>query len=232
MGLSNGDLKDLLEPVFEIDNFKSKMGDDEDIVVVSFSLGEQNAANDLVDFIEKGYDFVLDADATVSELDNSTYKVFVELERNRSVNDNIMEMLYGIGKLSATESFKFRYHKNFRSQDATLDNLQEMVPIDARTYSLTVMENAENFFAPVAGKISFIGENLIIKKSYADPIAFKIKDFGETISVLENINEKINVNDYAEILFLTKYLGDYNITKYGSNTLTLENKGHMLVVQR
>ena len=62
MGLQQGDLIDLVLPVFEVDSFKSKMGDDEDIVVVSFSLKEQNAANDLVDFIEKSYNFVLDAD--------------------------------------------------------------------------------------------------------------------------------------------------------------------------
>ena len=62
MGLRNGDLKDLLNPVFEIDNFKSKMGDDEDVVVVSFSVSEAAAAKDLVEFIEKSHDFVLDAD--------------------------------------------------------------------------------------------------------------------------------------------------------------------------
>ena len=232
MGLRNGDLQDLLQPVFEIDNFKSKMGDDEDIVVVSFSLSEQNAANDLVDFIEKSYDFVLDADSTVSELDNGVYKVFVEMERNRAVNENIMNMLYGVGKLSNIESFKFRYYKNFRSHDANLNNLQEMVPIDARTYSLTVMENAEEFFASVPGKLTFIGENLIIKKTYADPLGFYIKDFGISEQVQQRIAEKINVNDYAEILFLTKYLGDYNVTKYGDKTLTLENNGHTLVVER
>ena len=230
MGLRNGDLRDLLNPVFEIDNFKSKMGDDEDVVVVSFSVSEAAAAKDLVEFIEKSYDFDLDADSTVSELDNGTYKVFVEMERNTSVNENIVSMLYGIGELSATESFKFRYYKNFSSYDATIDNLQEIVPIDARTYSLTVMENAETFFSSLAGQVDFIGENIIIKKVYADPIAFTIKDFNKTEDV--QINEKINIEAYPEILFLTKYLGDYNVTKYGDKTLTLENNGHTLVVER
>jgi hypothetical protein len=50
--------------------------------------------------------------------------------------------------------------------------------------------------------------------------------------MLENIKEKINVNDYAEILFLTKYVGDYNITKFGKRTLTFENKDKILVVER
>ena len=75
-------------------------------------------------------------------------------------------------------------------------------------------------------------EDLIIKKAYADPVGFKIKNFGDSNTVLESIQDKINMNDYAEILFLTKYIGDYNITKFGNKTLTLENRGHMLVVER
>ena len=35
----------------------------------------------------------------------------------------------------------------------------------------------------------------------------------------------------AEIIFLTKYIGDYNITKYG-NKLTFENNEQTLVLER
>ena len=70
-----------------------------------------------------------------------------------------------------------------------------------------------------------------IKKVFADPVAFKVKDFGPTLQINETL-EKINVNDYAEIIFLTKYIGDYNVTKFGNKTLTFENKGYTLVVER
>ena len=40
------------------------------------------------------------------------------------------------------------------------------------------------------------------------------------------------MNDYSEILFLTKYIGDYNVMKYGTKTLTFENEGYTLVVER
>ena len=39
------------------------------------------------------------------------------------------------------------------------------------------------------------------------------------------------MESYPEILFLTKYLGDYNISKYGDK-LVLENQGKALVVKR
>ena len=78
MGLRLGDLKDNVDHIFEIDSFKSKMGTDADIVTLSFSVKEKHAADDLMNFIEKGYPFVLDADATAGEQSDGSYKVFVE----------------------------------------------------------------------------------------------------------------------------------------------------------
>lgn len=237
MGLREGDLHDLVKPVFEVDSYKSKMGDDADICVVSFSVIEHQAAKDLVDFIEKGYNFVLDADATPGEIDNGMYKVFVEMERDRKVNDNIMELLDGVGKLSRIDEFKFRYYKSFRSRAANIGNLQEMVPIDPRSYDLVVQEsridNFKDFFTnSFVDKIEMFENNLLIKKIYADPIVFNVKDFDETNNINTRLDEKINMDGYAEIMFLTKYLGDYNITKFGKNTFTLENKGYTLVLER
>lgn len=237
MGLREGDLHDLVKSVFEVDSYKSKMGDDADIVVVSFSVMEQQAAKDLVDFIEKGYNFVLDADATPGEIDEGMYKVFVEMERNRKVNDNIVELLDGVGKLSAIDEFKFRYYKSFRSRDANINNLQEMIPIDPSSYDLVVQEgridNFKDFFTnSYLDKIEMYENTLLVKKIYADPIVLHVKDFNDTNQINEGLEEKINVDGYAEIMFLTKYLGDYNITKFGKNTFTLENKGYTLVVER
>lgn len=237
MGLRSGDLKDLVKNVFEVDSFKSKMGEDEDIVVVSFTVKENQAAKDLVDFIEKGYSFVLDADATPGEIDNGIYKVFVEMERNKKVQNNILELLDGVGKLANLNEFRFRYHKNFKSYQATSDNLQEMIPTDIGAYFEVVaegrMDNYKDFFnKSYFDTIEIFENNLLIKKAYADPIGLKIKDFGPTLEINESLKEKININDYAEILFLTKYLGDYNVMKFGENTITLENEGHTLVVER
>ena len=93
MGLRQGDLKDMIYRIFEIDSFASKMGEDKDIVTLSFSIKEKEAATDLMNFIEKGYDFVLDADVTPGEQSDGTYKVFVELERARKIYDQIDEII-------------------------------------------------------------------------------------------------------------------------------------------
>jgi hypothetical protein len=238
MSLKSGDLKDLIYGVFEIDSYQSKMGSDSDIVVLSFTVSEKAPAEDLVEFIEKGYSFVLDADVSSGEQDDGMYMVFVEIERDANVPDQILELMDGISKLSDKNNYRFRYYKSFKSVPLTKETLESTIPLDTDSYNKIVnesnMNNFKNFFNRSYLESIDLEPNdeLIIKKAYADPIGFKIKDFGSSTKINESISEKINVNDFAEILFLTKYIGDYNVTKYGKNTLTFENKGYTLVLER
>jgi len=236
MALRQGDLRDLVYHIMEIDSFKSKMGSDEDIVTLSFSTKTRESAKDLESFLEKGYTFVLDADATSGETRDGTYKVFVEIERSKNVSEQIMELATGIKNICNMENLKFRYYKNWRSKDLNQENLEEMIPMTSEDYGVKVnesnMDNYKNFFnRSFVEDISMLDETIVIKKAYADPIAFKFVDFGPTQETLDSITESFNANDFAEIIFLSKYIGDYNITKYG-NKLTFENNGNTLVLER
>jgi len=236
MALRQGDLRDLVYHIMEIDSFKSKMGSDEDIVTLSFSTKTRESAKDLESFLEKGYTFVLDADATSGETRDGTYKVFVEIERSKNVSEQIMELATGIKNICNMENLKFRYYKNWRSKDLNQENLEEMIPMTSEDYGVKVnesnMDNYKNFFnRSFVEDISMLDETIVIKKAYADPIAFKFVDFGPTQETLDSITESFNANDFAEIIFLSKYIGDYNITKYGSK-LTFENNGNTLVLER
>lgn len=237
MGLRSGDLKDMVDHIFEIDSFKSKMGEDKDIVTVSFSVRDGNAAEDLKNFVEKGYSFVLDADNTPGEQADGTYKVFVELERNRHVYDEILEMADGIGKLANIDKFKFRYYKDFRSRPLDTETLENYMPSDPDTYDQKVNEsnlsNYKNFFnRSYVDSVDMFDDVIRIKKKYADPVHFQFQDFGDVVTIKENIDGKFDLMEsYPEILFFTKYLGDYNISKYG-DSLVFENEGKALVVKR
>ena len=237
MGLRANDLHDLVKPVFEVDSFQSKMGSDEEIVVVSFSVMDEQASKDLVDFIEKGYGFVLDADHSPGEIENGAYKVFVEIERNKHSSENIFEILDGVKKLSGVNDYKFRYYKNFRSHDASLENLQEMIPDDPKNYGIKMEEsslnNYKNFFNRSFLDEVDLNENcLTIKKKYADTLTFEFVDFDDILKIVENIEGRFDLMEsYSEILFLTKYIGDYNISKYGDK-LVFENEGKALVLKR
>ena len=80
-GFEVGDLKLILEPKIHIDEFAAKAGKDDEIIVFSFLIHDRQAAMDIVDFFEKGYDFILDADISTSEIRPGSYLVFVEILR-------------------------------------------------------------------------------------------------------------------------------------------------------
>ena len=236
MGLIAGDLNDLVLPVFEIDSFKSKMGDDKDIVVCSFSCMSEAPAKDLMNFFEKGYPYVLDADVTSGEQTDGTYKVFVEIERHKDVPTQVLEMLDGVGKLANIDKFKFRYYKSFKSQDAQMENISATVPLDKSAYEIKVnennMDNYKNFFNKSYLDSIDLKENKIkFSKIWADTLTYNVVEFGKSSDIETTITEKYDVNSFAEIIFLTKYIGDYNISKYGDNLL-IENNGYTVVLKK
>ncbi len=135
-GLEQNDLARLIHPELHIDEYKSKMGKDEDIVVLSFKVNGREPAEDLVNFIEKGYDWVLDADVSAGELDDGDFLVFVECDREPAVAENIMDMMKDI--LNLTSQVMGEWSVQIRSRpeklDLTADNIKNNVPLSTGSY--------------------------------------------------------------------------------------------------
>ena len=135
-GLEAGDLKRLIHPELHVDEFKSKLGDDQDVVVVSFKVDSKEPANDLVAFVEKGYDWVLDADVSSGEMEDGSYIVFVELDRNEKVADNILELINDITNLTEQqiEDWRVRYYKSHKETQLSLEALHDLIPDSPEAY--------------------------------------------------------------------------------------------------
>ena len=135
-GLEKNDLARLVYPELHIDEFKSKMGEDADIIVLSFAVDGKEPATDLMNFIERGYDWALDADISSGELDSGEYLVFVELERSPKAAKEIYELLENILNLTGQKfsDWTFQYRKNIRKFDISVDNLIQHVPMTADDY--------------------------------------------------------------------------------------------------
>jgi len=236
--LRAGDLRDLVKKVFEIDSYKSKIGKDEDVVVLSFTVNQEDPAKDLENFFEMGYSFILDADVSPGETDDGTYKVYVELERSRHAPEQIFELIEGVEKLTGLDGLRFRYFKSFKSQEATIENLETAVPTDKETYDVAternVLENFTNFFSnSYVDEIQLLDESITFKRVYSGPVSFNILTSGPKQEVYESIKGPIVLEgkDMAEVMFLTKVIGNYNITKIGS-TFIFENSGWAVALKR
>jgi hypothetical protein len=137
MGLEAGNLKRLVHPELHIDEFKSKLGDDRDICVVSFKVSGKEPAQDLVNFVEKGYNWVVDADVSSGEMEDGDYIVFVEVERTTDIPENIIAMLEDIIRLTEQElsDWRIRYRSSTKDHSATTEEISAMMPLTPEDYA-------------------------------------------------------------------------------------------------
>lgn len=236
--LKSNDLRGFVKKVFEIDAFRSKIGDDENIVVVSFTVDHEDPAKDLENFIEMGYDFVMDADTSPGELDDGTYRVYVELERTRHVAKQIREILDGIEKLCGEPDMRFRYFKSFKSKEATEENLAASIPMDGESYNIATernkLDNFSSFFSnSYVDDLEVQNESISFKRTYGDKVTFNIIESGPKQEVYAALKGPIMLEGsaMAESLYLTKYIGNYNITKIGG-VFVFENNGWAVALER
>lgn len=232
-GLKTKDLIDRINPVFEVDAYKSKMGEDQDIVVLSFEVTGHQAALDLVDFVEKGYSFVLDADTSNGEDAGGNYKVFVEIQRGRKISEEINEIMYGISELAGHTDWRFRYYKDYRSQPITEIGIIPSTPEDYQKKMEGIFENEMRFFFRKTPLDYMVVENDIItfKRTFANPVKMRMIEHGTRTDILNNLAGTIRVDESAmsESMWLTKYFGNYNITKYGDH-FVFENENTAFVL--
>lgn len=231
------DLKFLIKKVFEIDAYKSKIGNDRDVIVLSFTVDHEDPAKDLENFAEMGYDFVLDADVSPGETEDGSYKVFIELERNRHAPQQILELLDGIEKLSGMDDMKFRYFKSFKSKNANLKNLKAAIPTTIEEYESTTtrhgLDNFTTFFKESFSEVDIVNESLRFKTPFSDIIMFDVITSGPKSEVYESIQGPIMLesSSIAEVMYFTKRIGNYNITKIG-NTFIFENSGWAVALEK
>lgn len=152
-GLEAGDLARLIHPELHVDEFKSKLGDDADIVVLSFKVDNKEPANDLVSFIEKGYDWVVDADVSSGEMDDGSYIVFVEIDRKEGLAENVMTMMTDLMNLTDQEpnDWRVRYYKSHKEQALSQEALEAMIPNTPEKYEKAYGQQAIDQLKTAAG---------------------------------------------------------------------------------
>jgi hypothetical protein len=237
-GLRANDLQDMVHSLLEVDTYKSKMGEDRDVCVISFGVKDRNPAKDLMEFIEKGYSFVLDADVSSGENENGEYNVFVELPRTSRLAEHIKEITYGVRRLTGIDDFKFKYYKHQGVHEVTEQELKSIVPSDAGAYDGLMnkykTEGVKRFFnKTLMDDFTLDGDVITIYKPFNQKIQLRMVKEGEKESVLENTTDAITLDEKAtsEVFWLTKVLGDYNINKIGES-FVFENGTMAMLLQR
>lgn len=133
--LSFKDMEGLVKPTIHVDEFSSKMGDDDDIIVISFFVRDPQAAKDLMSWFEKGYDFVLDADRSPGEIKPGRYLVYVEIRRRSTAGAHVETLLNDLNTLTEFEDSS-AWTMHYRDQEIpfTRDAFDSTVPLTPKAY--------------------------------------------------------------------------------------------------
>lgn len=133
-GLQFKDLDSLMKPTIHVDEFSSKMGDDEDVIVLSFFVRDKQASKDLMGWFEKGYDFVLDADRSPGEIKPNRYLVYVEIRRRHTAPEHIQQLLDDLSTLTEFEPEDWQIHYEDRNWPWSEKEFAALVPLNADDY--------------------------------------------------------------------------------------------------
>lgn len=136
-GLQYKDLEGIIKPTIHVDEFSSKMGDDKDIIVVSFFVRDKQAAKDLMGWFEKGYDFVLDADRSPGEIKPNRYLVYVELRRRSSAGSHVQQLLDDLSTLTEFEPKDWTMVYEGNELPYTQEEFERIVPLSPKEYRKT-----------------------------------------------------------------------------------------------
>ena len=237
-GLKAGDLEGVVSKRFSVDQFKSKMGEDRNIMVLAFSVDGQAPAKDLERFAETGYKEVLDADATPGSLEDGKHRVFIEFARVEQVDQHIRKFLDDLSKLTNIETFEFTYHKRTVPFEASAKNLADILPRTPEAYSQKInslkLGEVQTFFDRFQMMEFKLDNNIVtIKKQNADKLKFELHAFGSTNMIMNEIKAfKLDESAMSECMFLTKYFGPYQITKTTEDRFIFSKGGESALMSK
>jgi hypothetical protein len=128
------DMVGMLKPTIHVDEFASKMGDDDDIIVVSFFVRSDQAARDLVNWFEKGYDWVMDSDRSPGEIKPGRYLVYVEMRRRSTAGEKIAQALDDLSTLTEYKGDNWNMHYEDNDVPFDVETFNRLVPLSPKEY--------------------------------------------------------------------------------------------------
>lgn len=133
-GLDYHDLEGIVLPVVSVDEYSAQMGRDSEIVTLAFTVKNKKAGEDLSDWFERGYDFVLDSQVSDGELSTGKYLVFVEMNRRTSVPERIVTLLDDLETLTNMKLKDWTVVVDEEEYEADEDILKQVITVSPHKY--------------------------------------------------------------------------------------------------
>ena len=136
MTVKYGEMTNLVNAVVSIDQYKPKIGEVSETVVMAFEVDQPGAAGDLSNLIETDVVDSLDVDTGQGPNSRGKHMVFVEFSRGPKLHENIREILKVVANVTTITEWQFEYYKGDGALELTEDNLKNSVLDNPQEYVL------------------------------------------------------------------------------------------------
>lgn len=135
-GLDYLDMENQIIPELTVDEYEAKLGKNSDIVTLTFTVKAEAVGNDLVKWLERGYEWIIDASISTGEVDIGKYLVFAELNRRSTVPDRIIELLRDLKTLTGLELKEWSIYIDDESYDPDPKILSQVIILNPAKYRI------------------------------------------------------------------------------------------------
>jgi len=142
-GLDFKDMEGQIEPTVSVDEYESKLGENKDLVTLAFTVKSKQVGEDLVDWFERGYDWIIDASLSEGEIEVGKYLVFVEMNRRSTVPGRILELISDLKTLTGMKPTEWTIQVEDEDYDADEDVLKQVIILNPNVYKDTKGEEEE-----------------------------------------------------------------------------------------
>jgi hypothetical protein len=151
-GLDYHDLEGMMDSIVTVDEYSAKMGKDSDIITLAFTVYSEMAGKDLAEWLERGYDWVLDASVSEGELAPGKWLVFVEMNRRSTVPQRLIDLIKDLKTLTGIDTTEWTVIVNDEEHDADVDTLRQVITISPHDYRIeNEKEDELNEMRTIAG---------------------------------------------------------------------------------
>ena len=217
----------MVSPIFGVDIYDAKTGDNDDVSVVSFRVKSEDAARDLSRFLEKEGDWIMDSDISTGEDITGHYLTFAEIRRNHRLAERIRDLLEVVEKLTGAQDWKFTVGKRQLVHPAKLETLEELIPMDVKNYN---QNQAEQKYEQISEFFNNTKFNTITVSENAVKLAQYFQDFKPhselSLSIVkedpndDDLKESVSGTSKQSFRWLEKLMGpDITVESMGSSYL-------------
>lgn len=136
-GLDYQDMRGQVKPIITVDEYAAKMGKDSDVVTITFTVNSKLAGEDLVSWLEIGYDFILDASLSDGEIEPGRYLVFAEMNRRSTTPAKIVEVLEDLETLTNIPIEEWEVEVDDHAYPASVSALKNAMYLSPHDYKVS-----------------------------------------------------------------------------------------------